>query len=123
MSSNREALRASALKTRQPRKTIVEFDSQKYEVRAPSVKQRSEILQRAGVLDDDKKTKKTDTGRMQVAAVVFCTFDPDSGERVFENADVEALLEDEAGGIVDALSTPAIAYLNASNDKDAAKND
>lgn len=121
MSSNREALRASALKTRQPRKAVVEFEGQTYEVRAPTVKQRSEILERAGVLDE-KKAKKTDTGRMQVVAVVSCTFDPESGERVFENADIEALLEDPAGGIVDALSVPAIAFLNASNDKDAAKN-
>lgn len=119
--SNKEALRSGALRSRPAKSKTVDFEGQKYEVRAPSVRSRAQILRRAGVLDEKKK--ETDPGRMQVAAVIACTFDPESGERVFEEADFEALLEDPAGGVVDALAAPALEFLNTSNDKAGAKND
>lgn len=126
MSSLRDGLRAAGLKSREGKKVIVTFEDQEYEVRAPSVRARSKILAAAGVVsaDDDKKKKKDpDAGKMQVACVIACTFAPGTDERVFEDADLETLLDDPAGGIVDALGEHALKFLNASADKEAAKND
>lgn len=134
MSTKRDALRTAALKTRAPKSKIVEFEGIAYEVRAPTVETRGKILERAGVLDDDaaKKAKgskaKHDAAALQVAAVIACTFVPGepgaeaSSETVFEDADVARLLIEPAGGIVDVLGEVALAFLNTSMDKTAAKN-
>ncbi len=127
MSSMRDALRAAGLKSREGKRITVVFEDQEYEVRAPSVRARSKILTAAGLVDTDDqkgKGKKTqaDAGKMQVCAVIACTFAPGTDERVFEDADVETLLDDPAGGIVDAVGEHALKFLNASADKDAAKN-
>ncbi len=126
MSSKREALRNAALTTRPAKSKIVEFEDQKYEVRAPTVRARSAIVEK-GSVELVKGKPRTDSGALTVAAVVHCTFVPSddgqvSNERVFEDADFERLLDEPAGGIVDALAEAAIALLNTSFDKDAAKN-
>lgn len=123
MSSAREALRSAGLKSREAKRVTVVFEDQEYEVRAPSVRARAKILDRAGLTEtDEKKKNKADAGKMQVLCVIACTFAPGTDERVFEDADLETLLDDPAGGIVDALGEHALKFLNASADKDAAKN-
>jgi len=62
-------------------------------VKEPSVAQRTQILQKAqaqsaGVEGD---FDKIDTGKMQVYAIINCTYTPD-GEKVFDEADVENML-------------------------------
>lgn len=129
MSTARDALRGAALKSRVANSLVVEFEGNQYEVRAPSVRDRSSVFALAGVLDVDASSKKkgqpvrVDSARLQVAAVVQCTFVPGGDERLFELSDFEALLNEPAGGLVDALAEPALKFLNTSDDKDAAKKD
>ena len=128
MSTLRSALRAKALKPAAPRSCIVVFgeDKDEYEVRAPSVRARNTILGAAGALTVDNKdakaSNKVDAARLQVAAIIACTFEPGTNERIFDVTDTEMLLDDPAGGIVDALAKPALDFLNAAGDKEAAKN-
>lgn len=132
MSSAREALRNLGLKTRAPKTETVKFDGAEYEVRAPSVRLRAQILIKAGVAEAAQNAKKAaadkqpekpqDLAKLQITAVIMCTFVPGTDERVFEDADFDQLANDPAGGLSDALAEPAIKFLNASMDKDAAKN-
>lgn len=62
-------------------------------VKEPSLAQRTEILQQAkaqsaGVEQD---FDKIDTGRMQVYAVINCTYTPE-GKKVFDETDAESML-------------------------------
>lgn len=134
MSTKRDALREQALKPRPPKSQIVEFDGVKYEIRAPSVKARSKILEKAGayVAALDKTGKKqVDVAAMQVASVIYCTFVPQSEdeiragaepEPVFDDGDFEELANKPAGDIIDVLAEVAMPMVNVAADGAAAKN-
>lgn len=130
MSSLRDSLRSAGLKSRPAKSQIVKFDGNEYEVRAPSVRQRGQILVKAGIAASaapDKsgkpaEPKAPDMARLQVVAVIASTYAPGTDERVFEDADFDGLADSNSGDLVDALAEPALAFLNASMDKEAAKN-
>lgn len=123
MTTAREALRAAAFKTRVPTSIDVEFEGVKYEIRAPTVKARGKIFERAGMTETDPKAKaKRDAAALQLFAVITCTFVPGTDERVFDDGDYEQLANEPAGGIADVLGTEAVKLLNASMDREAAKN-
>lgn len=88
------------------------------ELRQPSVSGRATILKAAGVSGDGKGA--IDLGRLQVAAVLACAFDPETGGKLFEPADEAALLELPAGGWFDELATAALALVNV-DQEDARK--
>ncbi len=79
------------------------------ELRQPTVGGRSAILKAAGVVKDGEVP---DLGKMQAEAVLQCSFVPGTGERAFERADVEAMLQLPAGGAFDKLADPAVKLLN-----------
>lgn len=111
-------LRAATLgKSRGFRKTLVEVAELGddgapliVEVREPNVSQHSRILSDAGLSGGD--VSKLDHARMQVAAVIACSFVPGTDEKVFDETDRAALLELPAGGWLAQLAQAAIAYLS-----------
>lgn len=105
----RSELRKKALGSRPVVKEIVEVDGTKYEVRKPTYAARSTIFAGAKLTSGD--AEKIDLGRFQALAIVHCVHDPETGEKVFEAADVDAILELPAGSL-DALSDCAIKLLN-----------
>lgn len=116
----RADLRSRTLgKAREFKSQMVDIDGTQYEVRQPSVRERSAILQAGEVLSGD--AKKMDMGRMQVQGIITCTYVPGSGERVFEQADFEALMEQPSGGFVDKLGEVVLTLMNIEAEK-AAKN-
>jgi hypothetical protein len=88
------------------------------EVRAPSVRARGAILRKAGMLAAEKPggdEKQLLVEHMQVEAVLQLSFIPGTNQRVFEEADREAMLEQPAGGFVDQLAEVALPMLNVSD--------
>lgn len=88
------------------------------ELRQPTVSGRAAILKAAGVSGDGKGA--VDLGRLQVAAVLACAYDLETGNKLFEAADEAALLELPAGGWFDELATAALALVNV-DQEDARK--
>lgn len=80
-SPERDALRAAAFAADAATDSkVVEFRGQRFEIRAPSLALQERIA------------KMESGARQSVATVLECTFVPGSGEKVFEAADQEALL-------------------------------
>lgn len=84
-------------------------------VRQPSVEQRSQIFEAAGVV----KGEKLNIAKLQATAVIACTFDA-NGNAVFKPEDEAALREGPADDSVDELVNVVTEFLNVS-EADAAK--
>jgi hypothetical protein len=137
VSSKRDALREKALAGREAKAVLVEFEGEQYEIRAPSVRARNKILEKAGAYAaaaDKSGKKQVDAAALQVAAVIACTYAPRTEEeirqgvepeRVFDDSDFEVLVNKPAGDITDALGEVAIKLVNVSAEKvrEDAKND
>jgi len=122
MSNLRDQLRQKTL-GKKSAPTLVEVDGVEYELRPLTVRARGDILRRAGLIEAQTKGgKSTDVAKLQVLAVIAIVHVP-GGERVFDDADLEMLLDEEAGSVVDRLGEHAIRLLNVSADKAAEKND
>lgn len=86
-------------------------------VRTPTVRERSEIMRRAGVTAN-QNGRVEDIASLQVWAVIYCTYTP-NGERVFEDADAATLMEMPAGSFVDEISETAINLMNVKAEAEA----
>ena len=75
----------------------------KVEVRARTVKQQYELLEKAR-----KSNGEIDSMLLAVETIIACVYDPDSGDPVFQSADRDALLNMD--------SAPFNALLGAAND-------
>jgi len=116
--SLRDRMRAATLGAGHKRKEeTVEIDGQTFVVRQPTVAERSQILKRSKA--NTGELENVDISEMQVWAVIYCTYTPE-GERVFEDADYEALMNQPSGSFVDALATAALRLMNVA--EEAAKN-
>lgn len=89
---------------------IVEVEGAKFEVRKPSVRERATILKAAGIVAG--KASSAEIDKLQAMAVINCVYDPETGERVFTDADLNALLDAESGSYVDVLGEHALHFLN-----------
>ena len=118
--SKLDTIRAATLGRSSSRKTklVTINDEAQVEVRQPSVKARGEIFKRAGA---GANGSKVDLAELQVTAVIECTFEPGTPQRVFTDADRAALFDAPAGGFVDQLAEAALELLNV-NQEDLEKN-
>lgn len=86
---------------------LVDVDGVAIEVRRPSIRQRSQILRRGKALGGAQVAlDRMDPGEFQVTGLIECCFVPGTDERVFSEADREALLGSPAGaydGLTNAL--------------------
>lgn len=96
----------------------VVFEGEEYFVKPITVAQRGRILKAAGF--DTQNPGALDLARLQTTAVIELVVD-DSGKRVFEDGDLEALLESPCGGVIDVLGPLAMEQLNVTVEA-AAKN-
>lgn len=111
----RDALRAATLGAgKQFSKELVTIGEAVFEVRQPTISARSAILKAAKAQSGD--SDRLDVGALQVEAVLRCVFDPENGQRVFEEADRAALFEQPAGSFVDTLAEVALRLLNVDKD-------
>jgi len=118
--SMRDILRAKTVGAKKQFKSeIIEWNGEKFEIREPSVRQRAKILQASGAQSLDPND--IDLAKFQTLAVIYCTYIPGTNERVFEEGDLEALMEMPSGTFVDDFAQIAFKYLNVQPEV-AAKN-
>lgn len=108
---NAKEMRQKALATRPASAPTLAatIDGVPFFVRLATVRERGEILKAAGVGPEGKVES---FGALQVHAVLLLTC-TETGERVFEPADLPALLEEPVGGYVDQIGPKAIQMINA----------
>ncbi len=109
---NVRAFRSTVVKVSLPNEHGVE--ELEIEVREPSVATRARIMKEAGVQSGDMA--RLDIARLQVEAVMVCSFVPGTNDRVFDDIDRDALMQLPPGGWIDALSAPAMRFLNLDED-------
>ena len=107
--SLRDKLRAKTLGSSKRKEETVEIDGDTFIVRQPTVAERALILRKSGATSGE--ADKVDIAEMQVWAVIQCVYTPD-GERVFEEADYEALRNAPTGSYVDKLAAEALRLMN-----------
>lgn len=106
-----------------PRTTIVEHNGYKLEVRQPSLGARNAIYKAAQISAESdaespngkakhKVQVNFDLGKMQIIAVIACTYFPETDTKVFNDLDFETLTSQLAGGGIDKLVTAAMDLLN-----------
>lgn len=89
-----------------------EIDGVKYWVRHATVAERSQILQSGGIRPTkDGEATIADLGAFQTRAVVLLVCD-ETGTRIFDDLDFDALMAEQVGGIVDVLGPKATAMIN-----------
>jgi len=98
---------------------IVEYNGDKFEIRQPSVSVRSKILKKASVSDDFDDFGKVEFDKMQIYAVIYCTYVPDTDERVFDESDIPALKDQPTDSFVDDFAAAAMSLMNAKPQEDA----
>lgn len=112
---------------------LVEYNGAQLEVRQPTLAVRNAVNRQARIdldrdqLEDDddekseKKSKATkgkkvtvnfDLGRMQIGAVIACTYFPGTDVKVFNDIDAPILESALAGGGIDLLIAAAMRMLN-----------
>lgn len=100
------------------------LDHAVFEVRQPSVEERAEIIRASGATPGDKAS--ANVAKLQVAALIACTFEPARDEegkpkvggttRLFDVEDTRNLLEQAAGSFVDVLGNKALELMNAAGE-------
>jgi hypothetical protein len=97
---------------------IVEIDGTKFEVRSPSIKQREDIMNAAGIhasASGKERDDKISAASMQVLTIIYMVYDPETGEKVFDLADRDVLLEQPIGGWVDILAGACMRLMKVRN--------
>jgi len=84
--------------------TEITFEGQKVMFKQPSLRQRKDLIEKSVV------NKEIDGVAMQVWAVIFLTHDSE-GNRVFDEADYDSLMNKPAGSFVDTFSEHALKLL------------
>ncbi len=102
----------------------VEWNGNEFEIRQPSVAKKSKIMSKCRIPlsegdESEFTTASLDYGEMQVWSVIYCTFDPETGERIFEEDDYPNLREQPSGGFVDRFSSVAMRLMNVQPEEDA----
>jgi hypothetical protein len=92
-------------------------------VKPPTIDERTEIINASKAeVSADKKITKQNIGRMQMQAVIACTYiDEAMSAQVFESADLPVLLAQSAGTYLDRLAEVALELMNVQA-VDAGKN-
>lgn len=110
--SKRDALRAKTIGAQKKFSSrLVKIGEDEYEVRSPTVKERGQILDAAGIVEDGGKVKP-DSAKLLVKAVMACTYVPGTDEKVYDAADEAGLEGQPPGGWFDELARVAVEMLN-----------
>lgn len=107
----RDSLRAHALKSRKPNKQIVQYDGNEYEIRQPTVGDRTSMLRRCMI--GEGSSQSIDPLLTLVWATIYCTYVPGTDIKVFEEADFDGLCNGTAGNsICDVLGEKILPLVN-----------
>ncbi len=124
MSDLRAKLRSLTVGAKKKFKSeLVEWEGEQFEVRQPSVTQRSAIMQNAQEIsmEEGEQRVKVDYAKMQIWSVICCTYVPGDDTPLYTEADYEVMSSSPASSYVDKLSAIATKLMNASPEE-VAKN-
>lgn len=96
------------------------INGQEVELRPPTVKERGKMLKACGITGPGNDP---DFGKMQAYALMLAAHHPQTGQRIFADTDLDALMDVAAGSELDELGAKALRFLNIDSDADEAKND
>ena len=114
--SIRDTLRQATLGAApQFKSEMVQVGDQTIEVRAPTVQSRSDIFKAAKLLGGDPE--KMEWAALQVTATIECCFVPGTPVKVFERADVQAMLALPTGTFLDEVAKVVMSLMNVSEDE------
>ena len=101
------------------RREKVAYKGVDFEIREPSVGDRGDILQLAGVgeMDDDGKPKTANAALLQAWCTVRLTYLAGTEERVFADRDLERVINSRVGGYMAVIGDKAISFLNVDEDE------
>lgn len=85
-------------KDQRKEKVYVEEWDAEIEVRSMTGKERAALLRKC-MVRDDKGEKEVDIEKMTVYAIISCCYDPETGEKLFEEADRDMLNSKNAGAL------------------------
>ena len=125
--SKRDELRAATLGAVKPRRCVmvywppkppakdaepaVPWDGDEFEVREPSVREYARLKDEAGIKGGKPVTYEIGA-RYAALQVIACTYEPGTDKRVFEPADMDALMNlPESGSFLDELYSAVRALL------------
>jgi hypothetical protein len=104
VSQGRVDKRAALLRSRPPKKEPVTFDGMALEIWQPKLTGRQKLIN-----DSQREDGTLDSTKLSVLSAIICTHDPDTGQRIFEDADYEVLM-DQYGDFIDTI-TPLVTKL------------
>lgn len=93
----------------------VEVLGQSFEVRQPTVTERTDIMRRADAIrmgPDGKPEMGRDFGMLLIHATIACTFIPGTDEKVFSIHDLDVMKNAPTGSYVDILGKAALELIN-----------
>lgn len=118
--ANKDSLRSSTIGAEKDfAKEIEEWDGKEFEIRQPSVSARSKILQKAQQKPGMENLGDVELSKMQIYSVIYCTFVPGTNERVFDEGDIPALIEQPTDSFVDKFASTAMRLMNAKAEEKA----
>ncbi len=86
------------------------------EIVEPSAKERARI--RKSAMQISGQSISVDQGELEVWAIIYCTYYPETGERVFSEGDHDELLE-LGSKTLDVLADPAMQYITRGGEEEA----
>jgi len=115
--SLRDKLRTSTLGAKTPfKKEIIEYDGNEYEIRQPTIRDRSELIDKCSKIDM-MGNSKIDNMEFALWCVIRNTYVPNTNERVFDDQDYDVLSKMPTHCFVDHFSDVATRMLNVEIDK------
>lgn len=115
------------------KKEIEKWNGKEFEIRQPSVSQKSKIMSKCRISIPEEEqdsenvggvtTADFDYGEMQIWSVIYCTYVPDTDQRVFEENDKEMLAKQPSGSFVDQFGATAMRLMNVEPEEDRKNSD
>lgn len=91
---------------------IVTYEGEEIEIKQPSVKDRMSMF------NNSSKDGNVDPLRFQILAMIELCYVPGTGEKVFEMADYDSIINSPTNSFVDVLSTEAVKMMNVESEGD-----
>lgn len=114
MSDIRNKLRSAALKSPERKRVEINYNGEVFELLAPLVHERKEILRKAKIGDGKDPTILD----MSEWVAIICTVIPGTTEKVFDETDIEAFRNMGMGGFVDKVSAKAPLLLGFASEEE-----
>lgn len=96
----RDKLRKAAFEAKPAVSQFVTFDGNEFEIRQPTIGGRGDILKQSGLKKDGEMDNIND---FQFALLLNCVYVPDSNDKVFEQSDKPAFLNQQPDGLYEVL--------------------